>query len=347
MADEVGRVKTVVEELSKKMRLNSLSIVNDERMERSLKRVRRELRKLRCRTCEKNAGNQESEKHCQNYWSEKVKGDAIEASINTIITSSSKNASECVGWARALVDCVPSPYDDQALSFRAGEMTRVTSMREGGTWVGECGGRSGTFKFVSVKLVQEEPSPPSECSLGGLLSTLELFSWVSRLELNGFDTIQKLKAISREDLEFFEIEDSEVQDKILTIATVVRYITGDLTIGFNAFNKFFKGTESKETVDKYEADCESDNVIESSTKLNGKDVNVETCDNTDKCTSANRGSEDGNVNHVESKEISDKTSPSPTSTPSHYQSQFASTLAMFDTQPRVRYIPVCGVRGVR
>ena len=50
MADEVGRVKTVVEELSKKMWLNSLHIVNDERMERSLKRVRRELRKLRCRT---------------------------------------------------------------------------------------------------------------------------------------------------------------------------------------------------------------------------------------------------------------------------------------------------------
>ena len=149
---------------------------------------------------------------------------------------------------------VPSPYDDQALSFREGDMIRVTSMREGGTWVGECGGRSGTFKFVSVELVQEEPSTPSDCSLEGLLSTLELSLLVSRLELNGFDTIQKLKAISREDLEFFEIEDSEVQDKILTIATVVRYITGDLTIGFNAFNNFFKGTESKETVDKYEAD---------------------------------------------------------------------------------------------
>ena len=47
MEDEVSRVKTVVEELSKKMWLNSLSMVNDERMERSLKRVRRELKKLR------------------------------------------------------------------------------------------------------------------------------------------------------------------------------------------------------------------------------------------------------------------------------------------------------------
>ena len=84
MEDELGRVKTVVEDLSKKMRLNSLSIVNDERMERSLKRVRRELRKLRCRTCERNAGKQESEEQCQNYLTEKVKRDTIEASINTI-----------------------------------------------------------------------------------------------------------------------------------------------------------------------------------------------------------------------------------------------------------------------
>ena len=29
----------------------------------------------------------------------------------------------------------------------------------------------------------------------------------------------------------------------------------------------------------------------------------------------------------------------------HYQSQFASTLAMFDPNPRVGYIPVCGARG--
>ena len=72
----------------------------------------------------------------------------------------------------------------------------------------------------------------------GILSTLELSPVVSRLELNGFDTIQKLKAISREDLEFIEIEDSEVQDKILTIATVVTFMTGDFNIGFNALTLF-------------------------------------------------------------------------------------------------------------
>ena len=31
--------------------------------------------------------------------------------------------------------------------------------------------------------------------------------------------------------------------------------------------------------------------------------------------------------------------------PNHYQTQFANTLSMFDPQPRVGYIPVCGARG--
>ena len=38
---------------------------------------------------------------------------------------------------------------------------------------------------------------------------------------------------------------------------------------------------------------------------------------------------------------------SETSSSTSYQTQFASTLAKFDSQPRTRFIPVCGVRGVR
>ena len=86
----------------------------------------------------------------------------------------------------------------------------------------------------------------------------------------------------------------------------------------NAFNKYFKGNETRETGDKDQADCESNNVIESSTKLDMRDelLNVKICDNTDKCTSAKEDNKEGNVNHVESKESSDKTSPRPNSTPS-------------------------------
>ena len=30
---------------------------------------------------------------------------------------------------------------------------------------------------------------------------------------------------------------------------------------------------------------------------------------------------------------------------SHYQAQFANRLAMFDSRPRVGFIPVCGAKG--
>ena len=39
------------------------------------------------------------------------------------------------------------------------------------------------------------------------------------------------------------------------------------------------------------------------------------------------------------------TTESTKSTPSHYQTQFAHTLSLFDQQPRVGLIPVCGARG--
>ena len=154
------------------------------------------------------------------------RGKSIEAAIVTDVGSTLTEPSPCLGWARAIVDYVPSPYDKQALSLRRGDLIQVTGMREGGTWEGECGGRRGTFKFINVKMVEEDPSEPSDCSLAGLLSAVGLSAIVPRLELNGFDNVLVLKTISREDLEFFEIEDREVQDKILTVATVVRYVTG-------------------------------------------------------------------------------------------------------------------------
>ena len=82
--------------------------------------------------------------------------------------------------------------------------------------------------------------------------------------------------------------------------------------------------------DKFDAGNEENDEIQTCEKLT--ETYKETCDIVDK--------------HVDAKESVEKTSPTKDQ-PSHYQSQFASTLAMFDTQPRVRYIPVCGVRGGR
>ena len=53
--------------------------------------------------------------------------------------------------ARALKDCVPSPYDTEALAFRKGDTIKVTEMNASGLWRGECRGREGKFKFIDVK----------------------------------------------------------------------------------------------------------------------------------------------------------------------------------------------------
>ena len=53
--------------------------------------------------------------------------------------------------ARALKDCVPSPYDTEALAFRKGDTIKVTEMNVSGLWRGECRGREGKFKFIDVK----------------------------------------------------------------------------------------------------------------------------------------------------------------------------------------------------
>ena len=53
--------------------------------------------------------------------------------------------------AIAVKDCVPSPYDTEALAFKKGDIIKVTEMNVSGLWRGLCGGREGKFKFIDVK----------------------------------------------------------------------------------------------------------------------------------------------------------------------------------------------------
>ena len=120
--------------------------------------------------------------------------------------------------------------------------------------------------------------------------------------------------------------------------------------------KYEESWKSKETVEVNETEEHVTLHISVNTQ------NFERDNETFKTYSKYRDSKEsskGNLNQMEAKEnnedlinkdedpkmISEEISPSPNL--SHYQSQFASTLAMFDTQPRVGYIPVCGLRGVR
>ena len=58
-----------------------------------------------------------------------------------------------LGQARAVVGCVPSPYDRDALPFNKDDLIDIIDMNAGGLWRGRCGHRVGYFKFVNVEIL--------------------------------------------------------------------------------------------------------------------------------------------------------------------------------------------------
>ena len=127
--------------------------VREERIGRRIKQVGAELRKLRSKSCGRIFSQQRV-----------VFADLIvdEAACNTVEkkdnliniphkVDNSIMSGPYQGWARALVDYVPSPYDKVALPFMSGEQIHLTGRGEGGMWWGECRGRRGAFKCVNVR----------------------------------------------------------------------------------------------------------------------------------------------------------------------------------------------------
>jgi len=150
-----------------------------------------------------------------------------------------RHAGGYVGTARAKVDCVPSPYDTEALPFKAGDMIRIIRRCPSGIWIGDCGGRTGNFKFINVEEVEEVSSPAhlslhvsEETDLPDLLARLRLSHHTSRLVLNGWDTVNRLPALTRRDLIYLGIDDLSEQDRLLAAANVFKATkTADTDVG--------------------------------------------------------------------------------------------------------------------
>ena len=151
------------------------------------------------------------------------------------------------GWVRTMVDYHPSPYDSSALPFKAGQLIHVIDKREGGMWFGECNGKRGMFKCINVEALEcsSENEFNNNCekfSIHGLLSCLDLSSLTNRLELNGFDSIEKLINIDEKDLTFLEIENKLVRDRLMTAVEVIKWIKSKLpTESLKKLKNFLKG----------------------------------------------------------------------------------------------------------
>ncbi|CAH2004679.1 unnamed protein product [Acanthoscelides obtectus] len=135
---------------------------------------------------------------------------------------------QIVGRARALVDQVPSPYDKDALKFKAGDIIEITSMNQSGLWRGICHGRRGTFKFINVELMSERSVKSKRetkwhrnikgrpATVEDLLKRIGLQEYTSVFVLNGYEDLELFKEIEPSDLDYLGIVNVDHRAKILS-----------------------------------------------------------------------------------------------------------------------------------
>uniref|UniRef100_A0A131YGV8 SAM domain (Sterile alpha motif) domain containing protein n=1 Tax=Rhipicephalus appendiculatus TaxID=34631 RepID=A0A131YGV8_RHIAP len=163
-------------------------------------------------------------------------------------SSSSIGEEECnpqcfgpfVGRARALVDCVPSPYDKDGLAFKKGDIIDILSKNTTGTWVGVANKKVGHFKFINVEEIPTETKPrkrrfPSVPkleqrpeSLEELLGMFSLQNYVNVFMLHGYQDLDTFKEITKEDLESLGINNEDHQMQILRAAEALLEHDGEI-----------------------------------------------------------------------------------------------------------------------
>ncbi|XP_018572994.1 SAM domain-containing protein SAMSN-1-like [Anoplophora glabripennis] len=109
---------------------------------------------------------------------------------------------QIMGRARALVDHTLSPYDKEALKFKAGDIIDIVSMNASGQWRGICRGRKGTFNFINVELLSERLVKMKReikwrrnikrkpASVEDLLQKINLQEYISVFVLNGYEDLK-------------------------------------------------------------------------------------------------------------------------------------------------------------
>lgn len=142
-----------------------------------------------------------------------------------------------IGRARALVDCTPSPYDRDGLTFKKGDIIDIIAKHKTGIWVGMAQGKVGHFKFINVQEIVEERrkrhrrrkisndilniSKKPE-NLEELLNLLGLQEYTNVLVLNGYDELDSFKEIEKMDLDNLGITDTEHSSKLLRAAEMLQ-----------------------------------------------------------------------------------------------------------------------------
>ncbi|XP_061862584.1 SAM and SH3 domain-containing protein 3 isoform X2 [Colius striatus] len=137
------------------------------------------------------------------------------------------------GRARVHTDFTPSPYDRDSLKLRKGDIIGIIEKPPVGTWTGLLNNRVGSFKFIYVDVIPEEPAPARRSRGAGrnkrlkpktlheLLERINLQEHTSTLLLNGYQTLEDFKELRETHLNELNITDPQHRAKLLTAAELL------------------------------------------------------------------------------------------------------------------------------
>ena len=135
-----------------------------------------------------------------------------------------------LGQARAVVDCVASPYDREALGFSKGDIIDIISMDQSGRWRGHCRGKVGHFKFVNVEILPPRRRSRSRSlrrlkhrpsNLKEVMRVLDMQDFTSVFVLNGYEDLTLFKDLDDEELDYLGISDEKQREKLIAMAELL------------------------------------------------------------------------------------------------------------------------------
>lgn len=137
------------------------------------------------------------------------------------------------GKARVHTNFIPSPYDRDSLKLQKGDIIQIIAKPPVGTWTGLLNNKMGSFKFIYVDVIPDDPVPvlkscsrsrskrPKLKTLEELLERMNLQEYASTLLLNGYQTLEDFKELQETHLNELNITDPQHRAKLLTAADLL------------------------------------------------------------------------------------------------------------------------------
>ena len=139
-----------------------------------------------------------------------------------------------IGQARAVVDCVPSPYDKDALTFARDDLIDIFDMNTSGLWTGRCGNKVGHFKFVNVEILPSRRRRRSRSrsrslrrinrkprNVAEVMKVLNMEEFLPVFVLNGYEDLTLFKDLDKEELDYLGIKDEDQREKLIAMAELL------------------------------------------------------------------------------------------------------------------------------